>query len=145
MLDARIRRYSQSDANDVYAMLQNAEELHVAGLTYSEKAIQSWHVTRAEDVLLVAQAAENIVGFIAVKLNDPEPGAAYIDCVVVKPKHRGRGIGKQLLEQCVSSLKARGVFFVNLHVRQDFPRAVNFWDENGFKGKQHLLWMYKEI
>ena len=96
-------------------------------------------------MLLVAEAAETLVGFISAKLNDPEPGAAYIDCVVVKPAYRGRGVGKQLLERCMSSLKARGVFFVNLHVRQDFPRAVNFWGMNGFKGKQHLLWMYKEI
>ncbi len=145
MLDAHIRRYSQSDANNVYAILQSTEELHVGGLTYSEKAVQSWHITRAEDVLLVAQAAEAIVGLIAAKLNDPEPGAAYIDCIVVKPEYRGRWIGKQLLERCISSLKAHGVFFVNLHVSQNFPRAVNFWDENGFKGKQRMLWMYREI
>jgi GNAT superfamily N-acetyltransferase len=126
MLDARIRVYSQGDADDVYVMLQSTEELHVGGLTYSEKAVHSWHVTRAEDVLLVAEVAEIAVGFIAAKLNDPEPGAAYIDCVVVKPECRGRGIGKQLLERCISSLKARGIFFANLHVRQDFPRAVNF-------------------
>lgn len=145
MLDARMRSYSQSDANDVYNMLQNTEELHVDGLTYSEKAVQNWHVTRAEDVLLVAEAAGTLVGFITAKLNDPESGAAYIDCVVVKPEYRGRGIGKQLLEQCISSLRTRGIFFVNLHVRQDFPRAVDFWNKNGFEGKQRLLWMYKKI
>ena len=145
MLDANTKRYLQSDANDVYAMLKDTEELHVAELTYSEKAVQSWHIKRAEDVLLIAEAAETLVGFIAAKLNDPELGAAYIDCVVVRPEYRGRGIGKQLLEQCISSLKARGVFFVNLHVRRDFPHAVGFWDANGFRGKQCLLWMYKEI
>lgn len=145
MLKVRIRPFLQSDAHAVYTMLQNAEELHVGGLTYSESAVQSWHVTRAEDVLLIAEAEETITGFAAAKLNDPESGAAYIDCLVVKSAYRGRGIGRQLLEHCVSFLKRRGVFFVNLHVRQDFPRAVNFWDTNGFKGKQQMLWMCKEI
>jgi hypothetical protein len=76
MFDVPIRRYSQRDADDVYAVLQSTDELHVGGLTYSEKAVQSWHVTRAEDLLLVAEAAQTLVGLITAKLDDPEPGAA---------------------------------------------------------------------
>jgi len=41
MLDARIRCYSQTDADHVYDMLQKAEELRVGGLTYSERAVQT--------------------------------------------------------------------------------------------------------
>ncbi len=126
-------------------MLENTDELRVGGLTYSEKAVQNWHVTRAKDVILMAEIGEEVVGFMASKLNDPEPGAAYIDCLVVKREYRGRGIGHQLLEQSMLFLKARGVFFVNLHVRPDFPRAVNFWEKSDFKGKQPMLWMCKQI
>lgn len=88
-----IRPFNRNDANEVYSMLKDTEELHVGGLTYSEKAVQNWHVTRAQDVILMAKVKEEIVGFISAKLNDPELGAAYIDCLVVKPEHRGRGIG----------------------------------------------------
>jgi ribosomal protein S18 acetylase RimI-like enzyme len=140
-----IRPFCESDATEIYAMLKDTEELHVGGMTYSEKAVQSWHVTRANDVILTAEVKGTIVGFIAAKLSDPEQGAAYIDCLVVKPNYRGRGIGQQLLQNCISSLKEQGVFFVNLHVRADFPRTINFWEKNQFKGKQPLLWMYKEV
>jgi len=54
------------------------------------------------------------------------------------------GLGKNYLSN-VSLLKALSVFFIYLHVKSDFPRAVNFWERNDFKGKTPLLWMYKEI
>jgi len=145
LLKISIRPFHESDAMEVYNMLKGTEELQVGGLTYSEKAVQGWHVTRVQDTILIAETEAAIVGFIAEKLNDPELGAAYIDCLVVKSECRGRGIGQQLLKQCISSLKASGAFFVHLHVRSDFPRAVNFWEKNNFKGKQPMLWMYNEI
>jgi len=145
LLEIKIRPFHESDAREVYAMLESTEEVHVAGLTYSEKAVRGWNVTRARDVILVAEVNGPVVGFIASKFGDPELGGAYIDCLIVKPKYRGKGIGQHLLEQCISSLKDRGVVFVHLHVRSDFPRTVNFWEKNGFEGKEPLLWMYKEI
>ena len=145
MPEINIRPYLESDAKEVYAMLKSTEEVHVSGLTYSEKAVQDWRATRVQDVILVAEVHGMIVGFIASRFNDPEPGCAYIDCLVVKPEYRGIKIGQQLLERCISSLKERGVVFIHLHVRSDFPRTVNFWEKNGFKGKEPLLWMYKEI
>jgi len=54
--------FLQSDADHVYTMLRNTEELHVGGLTYSERAVQNWHATRSEDVLLIAEVDETRVG-----------------------------------------------------------------------------------
>lgn len=144
-MQVAIRLFAEHDAPGVFSMLESTKELHVGGLTYSEKAVQNWHITRAQDLILVATFRKETVGFIATKLNDPEHGAAYIDCLVVKPKYRGQRIGQQLLNKCLSSLKTRGVFFIHTHVRPDFPRTLNFWDKNNFEGKHPLLWMYKEI
>jgi len=141
----RIRPFGEKDAIEVFNILKDAEEVHVGGLTYSEKAVRNWHVSRVQDIILVAEAEDEVVGFIASKLNDPEQGAAYVDCLIVKPEHRGKGIGQQLLNQCIAFLETRNISFVHLHVRADLPRSVNFWEKNGFKGKRPLLWMYKEI
>ena len=145
MLTVSIRPFREGDSKEVYAMLKSTEEVHVAGLTYSEKAVQGWSETRAQDVVLVAEVNGAVSGFIATKLGDPEPGGAYIDGIIVKPEYRGKGIGQQLLEQCISSLEGRDVSFIHLHVRPEFSLSVNFWEKNGFKGKEPLLWMYKEI
>lgn len=145
MPETNIRPFHKNDAKEVYAMLKSTVEVHVAGLTYSEKGVEGWSVTRAQDVILVAEANRAIVGFIASKFGDPEPGGAYIDCLIVKPEYRGRGIGQKLLDGCISLLKDRGVVFIHLHVRSDYPRSVNFWKKNNFKGKEPLLWLYKEI
>ena len=145
MLKINIRAFHEGDAKEVHTMLESTEEVHVAGLTYSEKAVQGWNVTRAQDVILVAEVDSAVAGFIAAKLGDPEPWSAYIDSLIVKHEYRGRGIGQQLLDECISSLKSRGVVFVHLHVRSGFPRTINFWEKNNFKGKEPLLWMYKEI
>lgn len=145
MLTVVIRPFREGDSKEVYAILKTTDEVHVAGLTYSEKAVQEWHRTRAQDIIFVAEVNGKVTGFVATKLGDPEPSGAYIDSIIVKPEYRGRGIGQQLLERCISSLKDRGVSFLHLHVRSDFPLSVNFWEKNGFKGKEPLLWMYKEI
>jgi len=144
-LEVNIRRFTKNDATEVYNLLECAEEVHVGGLTYSEKAVQGWESIRSHDIILVGEVEGKIVGFVASKLNDPEPDSAYIDLIVVKPEYRGKGIGKKLLEQCILSLKKRGVFFVHLHVRTGFPRTVNFWKKNGFEKKEQLVWMCKEI
>ena len=43
-------------------MLKDTDELHVGGLTYSEKAVQNWHVTRAKDVISMAEVEGKVVG-----------------------------------------------------------------------------------
>jgi hypothetical protein len=78
-LKISVRPFDEKDAVEVCTMLNDTEELHVGGLTYSERAVRNWHVTRAQDVILIAEVKGEIVGFITSKLNDPEPGAAYID------------------------------------------------------------------
>jgi len=57
-------------------MLKTTDEVHVAGLTYSEKAVQGWHKTRAQDVILVAEVNGTVTGFVAAKFGDPKPGGA---------------------------------------------------------------------
>ncbi len=65
MPEISIRPFHENDAKEVYAMLKSTAEVHVAGLTYSEKGVEGWSATRAQDVILVAEVNRAIVGFIA--------------------------------------------------------------------------------
>jgi len=141
----KIRAYRKEDASMVYKIIEETEELHVCGLHNSEKAVQSWHIDRADDIILVAEENNKIVGFILAMLNQPEPGCAVLDYLAVTPECRGRRIGSQLLQKCFRILQDRRVSFVCLSVKADLKRSINFWEKHGFKGKEHMLWMYKEI
>ena len=141
----KIRAYRKEDASTVYKIIEETEELHVCGLHYSEKAVQNWHIDRKDDIILVAEEENKIVGFILAILNQPEPNCAIIENLAVIPEYRGKKIGSQLLNECLKLLKLRGVSFVSISVKAHLARSINFWQKHGFKGKEHMLWMHKEI
>jgi hypothetical protein len=63
----------------IYKIIEETEELHVCGLHYSERAVQNWHTERKDDMTLVAEEKNKIVGFILAILNEPESDCAIID------------------------------------------------------------------
>jgi ribosomal protein S18 acetylase RimI-like enzyme len=140
-----IRPFGQRDARAVFHLFETTEELQVCGLSASLAAVERWHITRTRDVILVAERDGTIVGFIAAQIDHPEPGCAYIESVAVTPEHRGQTIGQQLVDRCTVILRAKGVHFLNLHVRTDAFQAIRFWERNGFTGKAPMLWMYKPL
>jgi len=140
-----IRAFRQEDAFAVYKMIEETEELHACGLHYSEKAVRNWHIDRKNDVILVAEEGNSIVGFILAIVNQPEPECAIIENLAITPECRGRKIGSQLLSECFRHLKLRKVSFVSINVKADLARSISFWKKHKFKGDELYLWMYREI
>ena len=50
-----------------------------------------------------------------------------------------------LVDRCTALLRAKGIHFLNLHLRTDAPRAIRFWESNGFTGKAPMLRMNKPL
>jgi N-acetylglutamate synthase len=56
----------------------------------------------------------------------------YIYHLAVHPEYRGRGIGRQLAEACLSALKAEGINKVHLFVFNVNKKAIAFWEHVGW-------------
>lgn len=56
----------------------------------------------------------------------------WLYAVVVKPSHRGRGIGAALVKKAEQALEERGCVKLNLQVRDGNHGAVSFYDRLGY-------------
>jgi putative acetyltransferase len=51
----------------------------------------------------------------------------------VLPTHRGQGIGRQLLQACISKANTKGITRIELEVRADNERAIGLYKALGFE------------
>jgi len=49
------------------------------------------------------------------------------------PAYRGKGLGRRLLEACISRAWEAGLTRIELEVREDNPRAIKLYEELGFE------------
>jgi len=89
--------------------------------------------------ILVAEYNGILAGFIAsrsysfpFKLREKDRYAVITDLYVV-PEYRGKGIGRRLLEECLSRLKSRGYSRVRITVWVGNRRAIKLYSRSGFK------------
>lgn len=69
-----------------------------------------------DGVMLLAGRDDEVAGFVYANCRDPEtPPDGRIACLVylvVRPRHRGQGIARQLHDACLDVLRARGMTYV---------------------------------
>lgn len=63
--------------------------------------------------------------------HDGHRGAAYY--VSVHPQYQGRGYGRQLIEAIEGWLQGKGVWKINLLIREDNARVIDFYKELGYE------------
>ena len=85
-------------------------------------------------MFLVAESAGEVVGEGVALIRQtagPAP-SGRIYSLAVDPAHRGRHVGRQLLDGMVDHLAARGVGWVYLEVDQANAAAVALYERSGF-------------
>ncbi len=86
-------------------------------------------LARNPDLSLVVHENGRLVGFVFCG-NDGRRG--YLHHLVVAPSHRGRGIGRALVERCIAALGEQGIVKVHADVLQENDEALRFWRRVGF-------------
>ena len=82
------------------------------------------------DNVWVAVSDFVVVGMTGLMM---EEGEAEIEPLIVSKGHRGKGIGKQLVETMVSEAKARGMRFLNVAPVARNVETIRFLHKLGFK------------
>ncbi len=122
------------------------------GVTHVEDALRLWNTTewasisksdeplaleqflkRNEGCSWVALIEGRLVGTVLVG-HDLRRG--YIYHLVIEEKHRGKGIGKALLEKGLDSLRNVDVLKCHAIVVNGNPAAEYFWSHNGWKAQE---------
>jgi ribosomal protein S18 acetylase RimI-like enzyme len=92
---------------------------------------------KAEFLILVAEAEDEIVGFLHGELLQDPPCFAkrthgFISDLAVSPHYQRAGFGTALLEEGMAWFSERGVSTVEGKVLMSNPKAVGFWKRAGF-------------
>lgn len=71
---------------------------------------------------------------------------AFIHSFRVRPEFRRRGLGGRLLQHAELDLQARGFRWAYLHVANDNPAAMRFYERNGFRRVSPISgeWSYED-
>ncbi len=88
-------------------------------------------IDNLDAVFLVAESEDRIVGFILARLIATLKVSEIVNFAVVE-KHQKRGIGKLLLIGLSSVLTASNYKKIELEVREQNLKAINFYLKNNF-------------
>lgn len=69
----------------------------------------------------------------------------WIYHLAVAPGHRGRGVGKALMEDCVDGLRKAGLPRAIILVAGDNPAGHQFWLRNGWEDIEGAIAMTREL
>ena len=156
--DFVVRRMSPGDADAVTKLWKGTVEYHAGidpRLAVRENAEQSFRqflrrsIGASDDViLLVAESAGEIVGFLIGLIRDQAPvfvrsRHGYIVDIYVEPAFRRKGIGRALVEKATEWFSARGMDHLRLRVSAVNEAGIAFWKGIGFE--DYFLELWKEI
>lgn len=96
------------------------------------ESFPSWvrHIPFLVFPALVAEKNSKVAGFVIVI---PMSKKGEIALMAIDKNHRGQNIGSELLEGAFEYFKSKGKKYCKCKIRVDNPRALNFYEKNGFK------------
>lgn len=96
---------------------------------------------KENQIVLIAEETEDIVGFACVFINEHVEWGSYLDNLHVSQSHQARGIGTSLLAQvafhCEERCPQKGLY---LSVNQANIRAQKFYLVHGAHNAQSSVW-----
>jgi ribosomal protein S18 acetylase RimI-like enzyme len=125
-MSAAIRPARASDVDGLVAM----EEAVFASDRLSRRSLRRL-ISSTTAAFLVSEAGDGLTGS-AIVLFRKGSFSARLYSIAVAPGHAGAGIGRALLCAALDAAAERGCTDLRLEVREDNPRAIAFYELNGF-------------
>lgn len=120
-------RLAQRSFHDVESAVDEAlggplDRLATPSWADHHEAVVRGVVEEPASTVLVAEDGDAPVGFVAFRVHDATPGMSRygeVELIVVAPEHRGRGLGRSLLDYAVDELREAGAPVVMLQTGGD--------------------------
>jgi ribosomal protein S18 acetylase RimI-like enzyme len=120
-------------AEDGYALVDAEARVVLERLIADERLGKLWVIDDGGDV----------VGYLAVTLGyslEYRGVDAFVDELVIREDHRGRGLGAEAMRLAEAYCRARGVMALHLEVERHRDRAFGLYLKQGFESHdRHLL------
>jgi len=119
---SRFKTDPNFDAKDFYRMYE----------IWINKSFQS-----ELSVVLVEAADNRLTGFVSLDFKDAE--TANIGLIAVDSKVRGKGVGRNLMEQAESAASKAGKKYIRVATQQENALATNFYEKQGYSLADQLF------
>lgn len=130
-----------SDYEEAYRLWSNTDGMGLRSLDDSREGISRF-LNRNPRTNFVCRIEDTLVGVI---LCGHDGRRAYIYHAVVSETHRGKGIGKILLNHAIDAVKSEGIHKIGLVVFKDNKIGNDFWTSQGFINREDLNYRNKSI
>ena len=130
-----IRDATESDLNKCEKLSQ-IEELKTAEGDYPTYKYLKEFLDKG--LFFVAEDKNMIIGYTAGEILNGS--VVYLNCLVVNPMKRGKGVGTKLLTEFKRRIKNLKISMVFFFVPKSNPNSIKFYQKNGFiKGKEYIF------
>ncbi len=131
-----IREMMIHDYEEVLALWQASEGVGLSDADSEESIARYLH--RNPGLSFVAHDGEHLVGAV---LCGHDGRRGYIHHLAVSERHRRRGLGRVLVERCLSALRRDGVDKCHIFVFADNRDTIAFWKSIGWTQRVELVMM----
>jgi len=100
---------------------------------------------RSRDLFLVAEEAGTLVGTVIIDHSNPSEGVCNMSFLAVITDHRGKGHGRELVNQGLEFARLAGYKSVELTVTPEFDFAMKMYERMGFKQVDTYLWQGSNV
>ena len=136
-----IRVMNIQDYDQVYALWMSCKNMGFNNLDDSREGIAKL-LCRNPSTSFVAMDGDKLAGVI---LSGQDGRRGYIYHMSVAEAYRRQGVGSQLVERCLSALKAEGINKVALLVFNRNEAGNAFWETHGFTVRNDVAYRNKAL
>jgi ribosomal protein S18 acetylase RimI-like enzyme len=135
-----IRKFSMSEYKEVTTFWASIPEV---GLDDADSiSSMELFLKRNKGLSFVSRHDGKVIGAV---LCGHDGRRGYLHHLAVHPNYRGMGVGKRLVDKCLSILSKRGISRCNIFIYSDNEMGKKFWKKTGWRTYDGLEIMYKNV